>query len=268
MPSPVVHQAHPFSHTVEVVEAADHRLTQTTYSAISRLYAQIQQTPDPTQAVRAWSQEYGLDEFLLCVDRKGDPTPVAETTITSYRRTLALHPGYSRWFREDNGPDGEPTLLAARWLCHAVGFRHQCVELFLDHPVHCDHMILQVRGFGKAEAPGHFDLPAAGHVSGLDGIKKTLRKELREELHLALNTVDELRAVGSYDYVDPYNTEYRTIYRGRLTRDSLLTLNAYDDEVAAIVIISINEVEALLRVQPERVASGLSASFSLYQGDR
>lgn len=248
-----------------VVHDADRVLDWLTYRVTSRLFAEAQAKPGVWQAIRDSSQEYGRDEFLLNVDRGGAPVVAHRDILDDYRRTIATQPDFARWFQEAALPDGRPTLLISRWLCHAVGFRHRSVELFLDHPVLPDHTLLQVRGFDKAEAPGLLDLPAAGHVSGTDAVELTLERELHEELGLQIEGVDNLQKLGEYPYADAHNAEYRTVYRGQLRREDLLRLSGDDDEVAAIVSISVEMVKQTLATQPERFASGLRASFKLYK---
>ena len=49
------------------------------------------------------------------------------------------------------------------------------------------------------ETPGTFDLPCAGHVSGVDSAEETLAKELGEEVNLALDDLEDLRLVICYN---------------------------------------------------------------------
>ncbi len=257
-----------FERLTSGVHNADRVLDGITYRITSQLFAEAQAELSLGQAIRDSSREYGRGEFLLNVDRGGAPIVTHRDILDDFRRTLAAQPEFAQWFEEAVLPDGRPTLLIARWLCHAAGFRHRSVELFLDHPVLPDHTLLQIRGFDKAEAPGLLDLPAAGHVSGTDDVELTLERELREELGLQIERVDSLQKLGEYSYADAHNAEYRTVYRGQLRREDLLRLSGDDEEVAAIVTISVEMVKETLATQPDRFASGLRDSFGLYWRDQ
>jgi len=133
---------------------------------------------------------------------------------------------------------------------------------------------VQVRGAGKAEAPGCFDLPTAGHVTGLEEIEEAFFKELRQELSLKRGDLHELWLLGAYAYDPPpdpsglRNAEYRVVFRTQLDAASRSRLSVPSDEVAAITALSLAELEGLIAGFPDRVASGLRASFPLYLRDR
>ena len=126
---------------------------------------------------------------------------IGTSSLVDFNETLEHYPGFGRWFRAAQ-VGGTPVLLVARWLCHLAGFRHRTVQLFLEHPTAEAYTLLQVRGLDKAEAPGSFDLPAAGHVAGVDTIEEALFAELEEELGLRAEDLDGLAAVGRYVYGD------------------------------------------------------------------
>jgi isopentenyldiphosphate isomerase len=215
--------------------------------------------------------EYERLEFLLCVDHQGNAVTTPEKILKDFHETVARYPSFGSWFREAKLAEcDEPVLLVARWLCHLVGFRHVTVHAFIDHPTLTDHTLVQVRGVDKAESPGCFDLPMAGHVVGLELVEKTLFTELAEELRLERDALCGLTRLGSYEYRQPpgqpsfRNAEYRVVFWSRLITDAWLKVSAADDEVAAIAAFSLAELEGMLARFPERIASGLKASFPLY----
>jgi hypothetical protein len=195
-------QITPFAQLAARARRSDHVLDDATYRMASRLYKEIEKDRAVLEGVHGAHGESTQAEVLLCVDRRGEPVAVSDAILKDYRRAVARTPDYGRWFQEAALPNGRRTLLVARWLSHAAGLRHRSVQLFLDHPVLHDHTLLQVRGFTKAEAPGLLDLPAAGHVAGLDTVEVTLDRELQEELGLTPDAVEDLTKLGDYDYTD------------------------------------------------------------------
>lgn len=243
----------------------DGQLSATAYAAVKRLFTRTQRDP---ALLKALGSEYARVEYLLNVAQDGAPVAAGTDIIEDFHRVVEAMPDFERWFREATSSDGRATLLIARWLCHAAGFRHRTVELFLDHPTLLDHTIVQVRGLQKAEAPGLFDLPAAGHVSDTESVDAALSKELQEELGVSIGAVSDLTALGTYAYADGTNVEHRAVYRGRLSEADWLNLSAGDDELLAITCLPVHKLQALIAAQPERVASGLRGSFGLYLAAR
>ena len=229
--------------------------------------------PRLVQALEELAPEFGKSEFLLCVDDAGASVAPGKSVRTDLHDTLAHHPGFGRWFRVSQ-VDGAPVLLVARWLCHLAGFRHRTVQLFLEHPTADAYTLMQVRGLDKAEAPGCFDLPAAGHVAGVDTIEEALFGELEEELGLRPEDLNGLVAVGRYVYNDSLagtafrNVEYRAVYSARLKPGALGKARFVDGEVAALALFSVSEIETLIERFPERVASGLVGSWPIYRERR
>ncbi len=264
-------QQPPLQQSIAAVDNTGHQLTTSTYRGICQFFTNCLSNPSYLREIRQLAKEYGEQEFLLCVDPNGKPVPIDEPVLEDFREMAMRYPEYGLWFREATLPKGEkPTLLIARWLCHLVGVRHMAVHLFIDHPNLMDHTLLQVRAIGKAESPGCFDLPAAGHVIGTESVETTLHKELGEELGLKVDALRDFARLGSYEYrqiSDPSNfrnVEYRTVFYGRLNDDDWLRVSATDHEVAAIAAFSIVELQEMLVSFPERIASGLKASFPLY----
>ena len=244
------------------VQAAGHALAEQAYAAVRRAF---EERLDPA----ALAPEYGRREYLLALNADGAPIPATATMAKDFRRTAARWPAFGLWFREE-ALGARPVLLPARWLCHLAGLRHTTVQWFLDDAEREGYTLAQVRGGDRPEAPGCLDLPAAGHVVGATAPDEARWLELREELGLELGDLAEVAPLACYDYVDPaddgaiYNAERRHVYRGRLGAGGLSRLRFVDGEVAAIALFAVPALAALIERFPERVASGLRASWRYY----
>lgn len=256
-------------HLRTLVTQANHLLTPTTYREIERLLNACASDPSTLAALRARAPEYARREFLLNTDKQGEPALPTPPMLAGYRQALHRHPAFAHWLQERPSPAG-PLLLVARWLCHLAGFRHRTVQLFLDHPVADGYTLLQVRGFDKAEAPGCFDTPCAGHVPGLQSVDEALFEELAQELGLDRADISPPETLGRYEYRDAmddptlYNVELRAVHHSRLLTGALSRIRFLDREVAALALFAVSEVQTLLDTAPGRVASGLAASWPLY----
>ncbi len=265
----------PVQHLRSTVENADYLIDGATYREVRNLFATCMTNVDCLENLQGLSPEYGKSEFLLCVNHEGSPVYPPPDVFKDFKDMVSRHPSFGLWFQEASTGEGEqPVLLAARWLCHLVGFRHRSVHLFIDHPTLDDHTLIQVRGTGKFEAPGRFDLPVAGHVVGLELPADALFKELEEELNLDRDDVDDLRQIGGYDYCEPSsnlvlrNVEFRVVFTSRLKHDRLPKIRFVDGEVAGLSVFKLSELKAMISHFPERVASGLEKSFSVYMGSK
>jgi len=265
----------PLQRLRSAVEKADHVISISVYHQTRSLFTACVSDPQHLRHLQRLAPEYGRPEYLLCVDSAGSPAPPTEDMVEDFRKTTVSHPSLGLWFHEAAAAESEGSvLLVARWLCHLVGFRHRCVHLFIDHPTRDEYTLVQVRGVGKAESPGRFDVPAAGHIVGLESVTDTLFKELAEELNLGQDDVHNIEMVGSYNYYEPStnpvlrNVEFRVVFRSRLKTDSLLKMRCVDREVAAISVFALSELQGLIEAFPERVASGLTESFPVYLRSR
>lgn len=251
-----------------------HILDEEVFNRICSLF--IDQYANETPA--ALTREYAQNEYLLVVGADGQPCGRGEGLLGSYHQVFNAYSGFGNWFqagvlRDKSGScPGEPVLLAARWLCHLVGLRHQTVELFIDPPAVEGHTLVQVRGVNKVLAPGVFDIPCAGHIDGEDGVEESLCKELGEELNLDTSDLENLTLVAHYaTEVQEYaseglvNVEYCFLFRARLKASSVSRIRFTDGEVAGLALFDVNQLRELARRFPERVASGLSDSLPYYQ---
>jgi isopentenyldiphosphate isomerase len=254
------------------VASADHVVSRDTYYEIKRRFlASVGDLP----ALQEIAPEYGKHEFLLCVDGNGQAVAFARDVVQDFTSTASKYPDFGRWFAVAALPHrGDAVLLVARWLCHLLGIRHHTVLLFIDHPTRDDYTYVQVRGVNKAESPACFDLPAAGHIAGLETAMDALWQELEEELGLQADDVSQLRHLADYEYQGlgdesgVHNVEWRTVFVARLKAESALGIEFVDGEVAAVAIFALPALRDLLDLFPARVASALAASLPLYLGHR
>jgi len=253
------------------VQAGDYQLDAATYDRARALFCHTAAADALPDGMRRAVPEYDQEEFFRSVDAAGQAVLIPAELLQDYDALVARHAAYALWFRPVQGAGGERVLLVARWLCHLAGFRHPTVELLLDHPLLADHVLVQVRGVDKAEAPACFDLPVAGHVAGMSTLKASLMRECEEELGLEHDQISDLRRIGSYEdhaHLEPlpgfWNVEYRTLYRGRLVEEAWLRLCSPSDEVAGIAAFSLARLRELMLRFPDRVASALGDSWPLF----
>jgi isopentenyldiphosphate isomerase len=228
------------------------------------------------------TREYLHEEFLLVVDEEGRASGISNKILEKYEETAAQYPEFTRWFSaaavttqvppaEPEAADGARVLLASRWLCHLIGLRHGTVEIFIDPPHLVGHTLVQVRGMEKFEAPGAFDIPCAGHISGVDTAEEALVKELAEELDLTIDSLCEFRLLKQYNsYTDggvnqPVNYEFRVLYRAKLKSTAVKRIRFKDGEVAGLAVFSVPELQEMVFRYPERIASGLSDALTFYR---
>jgi len=261
----------PLQRLKSATRGADHILDKAVYEKALDLFSAYSSNPQDLKNLQRLAPEYGKPEFLLCVDSNGSPAYHTQDMVEDFREVVSQQPNFGLWFQEATVEEnGKPILLIARWLCHLIELRHRSVHLFIDHPTVEGYTFVQVRGLGKFESPGLFDLPAAGHVVGLATIMDTLFKELEEELNWSRDDIYRPELVESYNYSEPLsnsdlrNVEFRLVFQCRLKADRLHKVRFVDGEVAAISVFSLSELQALINTFPERVASGLLESFPLY----
>lgn len=223
--------------------------------------------------LKSAAPEFGRPEFLRCVNLRGEAVYPAESIIKDFRETAAQYPEFGLWFQSvtiREKDEDKQLLLIARWLCHLAGFRHTSIHLFIEHPELKDYLFVQVRAVDKPESPACFDLPVAGHIIGTETAKKSLFAELREEINLMPDDITDLEMLDCYGYEEEpkksnvQNVEFRMVFQSHLKKDSLLKIKFNDQEVAAICLFSISELQAMMERFPERIASGLKNSFPIY----
>jgi isopentenyldiphosphate isomerase len=258
-------------HLSSATERADHCLDRDAYLVARRLFAACLAEREGLEALVRLAPEYGRSEFLLCVDGVGRPAPLPGDVLDDYREVSSQHAGFTEWFQEAAiAADGSTVLLVARWLCHLAGFRHRTIHLFIDHPTASGCTLVQVRGVSKAHFPGCFDVPAAGHVAGLQAVEDALFEELTEELGLAREDLGHIWCLGTYTAIESLDeigfrdVEYRTVFQSRLQNEGILKVRFVDREVAALAIFRCAEVAPMIDAFPGRVASGLAKSWPMY----
>jgi len=250
-----------------IVKRSDHILDRRTFTEIKKHF-ELEQ-----KEMQSLTSEFGKGEFLQCVNRKGVVVKTDARILKDFRKIVKHYPEFDQWFKESVIEENDkkiPVLLVARWLCHLIGIRHLSVHLFIDHPNWNGYTLVQVRSLKKFEAPGHFDLPVAGHVKENESEEHTLECECREELNLAPTDIITPKRLGGYEYSSPpgvsniQNIEFRSVYRSTIKSESLARIKFSDQEVAAISIFSVPDLQKLINGPSEHVASGLEKSFPVY----
>jgi len=273
--APNINHAESISELRTAVGKEDFVLTPKSYEAAKRLFLTAASSDDRSKTWKAASPEYGTGEYFRTVDRHGRLASTSASVLEDFRCTLADHDDFKVWFSEGSSIDQERSesrmLLPARWLCHLVGFRHLSVHLFLTVDGDDEHLLVQVRGTQKAESPGAFDLPVAGHVGGEQRERDALLREAREELGLEAADLLKLSEMGGYEFKEPdssswmRNVEFRRLFEAAVSPGTFSRLRPAPVEVAAIALFSISEVESMIAMFPERVGSGLRSSFPVYR---
>lgn len=217
-----------------------------------------------TNEGRLRTPEFNRTEYLVNCDSAGD-----RITPTGLSIPDQLLSGNDAWIKRDGD-----TLLVSRWLAHFIGFRHRVIHLFLDHPDHPDCTFAQIRSLAKYNSPGRLDMPIGGHVTDLDDLETSLARELKEELGLDVDRdVNDLREVGTFNIVDDddmpdhIEVEHATVYRATLKPDAFGQLRFQTDEVGALALFRIDELDRWIRERPEDVGGGMRDSWSYYTAD-
>ena len=256
-----------------VVKKEDYVLTTKSYTAVKSLFLETTSSRDKQSYWEESSPEYGSGEYLHNVDSRGTEVLTPVGMVEDFRWTIKDYPNFALWFKELSTPKQsnpqEVTLLPARWLCHTAGFRHLSVNLFLEPQGDSDHMLVQVRGTKKAESPGLFDLPVAGHIGAEQTVREAVFLEAKEELGLVEADLINLTLIDSYEYTGSdiesgiWNVEFRWVFLACLSTRKIAQIRPVSDEVAAIALFSSSQIELMVDTFPDRVASGLLASMPI-----
>jgi hypothetical protein len=260
------------AHLRQVVRDEGFMVTQASLAAVEQFFLRCTQDRDYGSALQALAPDLHVREHFLNVASGGSPANCSARTLVGMRRIRQEYPAFDAWLLEGLDEAGTPGCLVARWLAHLVGFRHQAIHVFLDHPSLPGYTFVQLRSFAKCGYPGCFDVPVGGHVVDTAGIDATLEEELRGELGLErARDLASLEYIADYEHVDgPERAEFRdverrTLFRGRLNEHALGRCRFADQEVAALCLFSLHELDTLCATDPERVASGLLESYPYYR---
>lgn len=253
------------------VEAANWVLTAPLYSQLFDLFLRLRGSGELD--LRNLTREWEREEFLLGVDDLGQPVLADSRILADFHAIADLYPDLRRWFQEEQVAQEQEAgvLMPGRWLCHLLGLRHRTVEIFIDPPNWDGYTLVQVRSLDKHESPGSFDIPCAGHITGMDGVEQALVKELGEELNLGLDDFSQVEMLGEYNSPPVWgdgllqNHEYRFLFRAGLKPESAAKIRFADGEVAGLCVFSVVELRDFVKQFPERVAGGLLHAIDHYR---
>lgn len=171
-------------------------------------------------------------------------------------------------------PDGnDRNLRAPRWLCHLLGLRHRSIHIILQwqSPSLGKVFILQVRSWNKFDSPGQLDISVGGHVVIDTDKLKAAYREMEEELGITIEHLKngELTYQKGYKVLEEqeeknfYNTEWRDIYIGEISTESLNQIRFNDNEVVGLYLCPESQAQHLLNQKIIPMASALRDSLQL-----
>ena len=241
-------------------QRSDHLLT---VDLVKRLGAFAERVGSESDLPDLRTPEFGKSEYLLNCDPNGVALVASSELTDAIQRDPHPDPA---WVRIRSG-----NVLALRWLCHFIGFRHRAIHLFLDHPDHPDATFVQVRSLSKYNSPGLFDMPVGGHVDATDTPRESLRKELGEELGLDDRTdLIEVNEIGTYNIAIPNfqpnyaEVDHTTLYRATIRPESVSRFRLQEGEAGGLVLFKRDELNRWIIEFPDRVGGGLIDSWKYY----
>jgi 16S rRNA (adenine1518-N6/adenine1519-N6)-dimethyltransferase len=144
---------------------------------------------------------------------------------------------------------------ASRSEVHANNLRHRAVHILIFNPV--GEVYLQQRSRWKDRHPLRWDSSAAGHVVPAESYDETARRELEEELGIAvpLKKISKLPASERTDH------EFIWLYRGETA--GALSPNRTELETGAFFPQTV--IDAWIAARPEDFAPGFVECWKLYR---
>ena len=145
--------------------------------------------------------------------------------------------------------------ITSRYDIHRKGIRHRSVHIFIFNSN--GELYLQLRAPHKDQYPGHWDSSAAGHTDPGESPAETARRELGEELGLAV----PLDRVLEHPACPETGWEFVTLFEGRTDQPVHLNL----EEATAGAFFSPEALKQLLADTGQKVTPGFRLLFGLYQ---
>lgn len=171
-------------------------------------------------------------------------------------------------------------VKAPRWLCHLLDLRHMCVHVLLKwrNDSSLNFFVLQVRSWDRADFPGCLDISVGGHVTGLKNTNpiNSAYREMEEEMGITRQHLINRRLIHVRGYqcseknsrINFYNTEWREIYLGEITRTGLNAVNFKDKEVAGLYLCPEYIARHLLKQEILPIAGALRFSLPQYYSNK
>jgi isopentenyl-diphosphate delta-isomerase len=128
-----------------------------------------------------------------------------------------------------------------RCVVHAEGLLHRAVHVFVFNSR--DQLLVQRRSATKDECPLQYTSSASGHVAAGETYEDCAPREMQEEIGLAAQIDFLVKLPASPET----SNEHTVLFRART--DDVPTVN--ESEVASLTYFSLDELQALLTVDPE-----------------
>ena len=155
--------------------------------------------------------------------------------------------------------DGKKTgMICGRSEVHRRGLWHRTVHIWLFDE--CGRILFQLRAHDKLNNPNLYDTSCAGHISAGDSSLDSAIREIREELGISKNPADLIylfeskhaSVLNGGTYLD---NEYYDVYRGNISEEEKKQLIPQPHEVDGFCFFSPQELERMLRTNPQKFVS-------------
>lgn len=154
-----------------------------------------------------------------------------------------------------------PIGKATREEIHETNVWHRGIHVLLNSQ---DKILLQLRSPKQDKSPNRYDCSVSGHVNYGESYDEAMRREIKEELGIEANKIENLRKV----------IKFRMNYGRNDNMISVLYLGKYNkfpqnfnrDEIARLELLSIDEIKHMLYQSPEKFAKWTREIFKWYFG--
>ncbi|MBI4181573.1 MAG: NUDIX domain-containing protein [Candidatus Aenigmarchaeota archaeon] len=142
---------------------------------------------------------------------------------------------------------------ATRETCHRQGLIHRAVHILIFNPR--GELLLQERSQATGTFPGRLTSSASGHVAAGETYEEASRRELLEELGIAV-PLERVGFVRSHDPVHMQNiTVFRGIAEGPFTKE--------DASVEKLTFLPLEQVRQWVRATPDKFTPACRAVVAL-----
>tara|TARA_B100001939_G_scaffold308021_1_gene288395 strand:- start:348 stop:920 length:573 start_codon:yes stop_codon:yes gene_type:complete len=144
---------------------------------------------------------------------------------------------------------------------HRKGFFHSTIHVWIFTKK--GKILIQKRSSKKDLNPGIWDVSVAGHIKFDEKIKEAAKREAFEETGININTEDLLE-IGVYKSVNIHSNvidkEFFHTYILQID-ENFIDLNYKNNEVEDLKLISINEMEDILKKENSKIFIGKNKKY-------